>query len=119
MGTNTVDSILDGNALEENFVEFPPDPFHGKSLTSFNYATQKWEQTTVDNKGHHSFFVGEFKSNTMILIRNFLNAKGEKRQQRMTFYNITTSSLDWAFATSSDEGKTWNTLYTVHYKRQG
>jgi hypothetical protein len=118
MGTNTVDTILEGNAIEENFVEFPPDPFHGKSWTTFNAVTQKWEQTTVDNKGHHSFFTGEFKNDTMTLVRDFLNAKGEKRKQRMLFYNIAPNGLEWNFAVSANDGKTWATLYMVVYKRK-
>ncbi len=117
-GTNSVSKVLDGYAIEDDFIEFPPDPFHGKSLSSYNADTKKWEQTMVDNKGHHSLFIGEFKDGKMMLVYNYLNKKGEKRKQRTTFYNITSNSFDWLFETSFDEGKTWQELYKVHYKRK-
>ena len=117
-GESHVDTILDGYVIQEDFVEFPPDPFHGINLTTFNPDTNKWEQTMVDNQGHHSFFVGEFKENKMVFIRNFKNKKGENRIQRTMFYNISKNNFDWTFDASSDEGKTWKVFYTVHYVRK-
>ena len=60
-GVSNVDTVLDGYAIQEDFVEFPPDPFHGMSWTTYNTDIKKWEQTAVDNQGHHSLFIGEFK----------------------------------------------------------
>lgn len=117
-GVSTVDTLLDGYVIQEDFVEFPPDPFHGKSWATYNVDIQKWEQTMVDNQGHHSFFTGEFKDGKMTFIRNFKNKKGEDRIQRTTFYNITQSSIDWTFDASFDAGKTWNVFYNVHYVRK-
>lgn len=118
MGENTVTSILDGYAVQDNFVEFPPDPFHGVSISSYNSETNKWEQTMVDNKGHHSLFTGEFKEGKMILIRDYLNKKGEPRKQRTSFINITRNDFDWTFEISTNNGATWEVLYNVHYKRK-
>ena len=117
-GESTVDTLLDGYCIQENFIEFPPDPFHGMSWTTFNAETKKWEQTMIDNQGHHSFFIGEFEHGKISLIRNFKNKKGEDRIQRTTFYNISNDKFDWTFDASSDEGKTWNVFYNVHYVRK-
>src|SRR5689334_768348 len=54
-GESKVDTVLDDHAIQENFDEFPPDPYHSISFTTYNQDTKKWEQTLVDNKGHHSF----------------------------------------------------------------
>jgi hypothetical protein len=117
-GESNVDTILDNYAIEEDFLEFPPDPFHSINITTYNPDTKNWEQTMVDNMGHHSFFVGKFNDGKVALIRNFKNKKGEDRMQRITFYNINRDSLDWTFEASNDEGKTWNVFYTVHYMRR-
>jgi hypothetical protein len=117
-GESMVDTLLDGHVIQEDFVEFPPDPFHGISWTTYNPDTKKWEQTMVDNQGHHSLFTGEFKDKRMTLVRNFKNKKGEDRMQRTAFYNISAISLDWTFDASSDGGKTWNVFYNVHYVRK-
>jgi len=117
-GESTVDTLLDGYAIREDFVEFPPDPFHGISLTTFNSETKKWEQTMVDNQGHHSLFIGEFKENEMTFVRNYKNKKGEDRIQRTRFYNLSKNSFDWTFDASSDDGKTWNVFYNVRYVRK-
>jgi hypothetical protein len=117
-GESKVDTLLDNFVIEEDFVEYPPDPFHGISLTTYNEDTKKWEQTMVDNQGHHSFFTGEFKDGAATLIRNFKNKKGEDRIQRTKYYNISKNSFDWMFDASGDGGKTWNVFYTFHYVRK-
>jgi hypothetical protein len=117
-GESTVDTLLDGFAIQEDFVEFPPDPFHGISLTTFSAETKKLGQTMVDNQGHHSLFIGEFKENGMTFIRNYKNKKSENRMQPTRFYNISKNSFDWTFDASSDGGKTWNVFYNVHYVRK-
>ena len=118
MGESKVDTLLDGYVIQEDFLEFPPDPFHGISLTTYNADSKKWEQTTVDNQGHHSFFTGEFKDGTATLIRNFKNKKGEDRIQRTRYSNILKDSFDWTFDASNDVGNTWNVFYVVHYVRK-
>lgn len=117
-GESKVDTQLDNFVIQEDFVEYPPDPFHGINLTTYNDDSKKWEQTMVDNQGHHSFFAGEFKDGTAILIRNFKNKNGEDRIQRIRFYNISGNNFDWMFDASGDGGKTWNVFYTVHYVRK-
>jgi hypothetical protein len=117
-GESTVDTLLDGFVIQEDFVEFPPDPFHGLNLTTYNTDSKLWEQTMVDNQGHHSLFIGEFKDGAMIFLRYFKNKKGEPRIQRTKFYNISQETFDWTFDASSDGGKTWNLYYQVNYKRK-
>ena len=72
----------------------------------------------IDNQGHHSLFIGEFKENKITFLRNFKNKKGEDRIQRTMFYNISKNSFDWTFDASADDGKTWNVFYNVHYVRK-
>ncbi len=117
-GESKVDTLLDGFVIQEDFVEFPPDPFHGLSWTTYNTDTKLWEQTMIDNQGHHFLFIGEFKDGAIVFLRNFKNKKGESRIQRTKFYNISQNTFDWTFDASSDDGKTWSLYYQVHYKRK-
>ncbi len=117
-GESKADTLLDGFAIQEDFLEFPPEPFHSINTTTYNSEAKQWEQTMVDNMGHHSFFAGDFKDGKITLIRSFKNKNGEDRMQRVSFYNISSGSFDWAFDASNDGGKTWNTFYTVHYVRK-
>ena len=52
--------------MQEDFVEFPPDPFHGLNWTTYNHDTKKWEQTMVDNRGHSFFMLYIYKKNSPI-----------------------------------------------------
>lgn len=115
-GTNTVNSILDGCAIEENFNSDPGMDFKGKSLSVYNHRHKIWQQTWVDNEGFYMLFAGGMQKDKMILSRIDETTEGPLAQ-RMVFYNIQKDSFDWNWESSTDNGKNWKLNWEIHYTR--
>jgi hypothetical protein len=115
-GTNTVNSILDGCAIEENFNGNPGMDFRGKSLSVYNHKHKTWQQTWVDNEGFYMLFAGGMQKDKMILSRTVETTKGPLIQ-RMVFYNIQEDSFDWNWESSTDGGKYWKLNWKIKYTR--
>ncbi|MBA2681611.1 MAG: DUF1579 family protein [Ktedonobacteraceae bacterium] len=116
-GTNSIQAILDGHVILENFDADPAGSFRGMSFSVYDPAQNQWQQTWVDNQGGYLDLVGTYQNDTMILTRQAMTA-GKAVMQRMIFYNISTSQLDWDWQRSEDEGRTWKTLWHIHYQRK-
>ncbi|PYT28054.1 MAG: hypothetical protein DMG58_19110 [Acidobacteria bacterium] len=118
-GTNSIQRVLDGCAVEENFSGGAAMHLRGRSLSIFDTISGKWKQTWVDNEGGYLDFTGEFRDGQMILAREALRHNGQKVLQRMVFKNITPNELDWSWEASTDGGKTRRLNWPIHYKRRG
>ena len=116
-GTNSVRAILDGTVIFESFDAGPTDTFKGMSFSVYNLALGKWQQTWVDNQGNYLDFVGTYLDGKMMMERVVTLAK-KTIMQRMVFYNITDTSLDWIWERSEDQGAAWEPLWQIHYKRR-
>jgi hypothetical protein len=118
-GTNSIQRVLDGCAIEENFSGGTAMHLRGRSLSIFDTISGKWKQTWVDNEGGYLDFAGEFRDGQVILAREAVRRNGQKVLQRMVFKNITSNELDWSWEASTDGGKTWQVNWPIHYKRKG
>ncbi|HTK95707.1 MAG TPA: hypothetical protein VL382_08715 [Terriglobales bacterium] len=116
--TNHVVRLMDGCVTQENFDGRSSNGLVGMSVSSYFARGGKWKQTWVDNQGAYMDFVGEFKDGQMVLAREVTNPKGQKVGQRMVWKNIQPDSFDWSYEQSSDEGKTWNVVWPIHYTRK-
>jgi len=122
-GTNSIKAILDGRFIMEEFDSGPEESLHGISLSVYNTQTGKWQQTWVDNQGSYLDFVGGFRDGVMELRREMTVPAGEGEavrmvMQRMVWRDITAHSIEWDWERSEDRGATWQTLWTIHYKRR-
>ncbi len=117
-GTNVVTRELDGCVVEENFNGANSGGLIGRSVSVYNAHTGKWHQTWVDNQGSYIDLAGGWDGKQFHLEREFTNPKGQKILQRMIFKNITPNSFDWTWESSSDEGKTWQVQWPIHYERK-
>lgn len=115
-GTNTVTRVLGGCVIEENFNGGDSMSLRGMSVSSYRPETGKWYQTWVDNDGSYLDFVGGMQGDKMILQRS-ASRDGKVYLQRMVFHDIKPDSLVWDWQRSSDQGKTWENLWTIHYRR--
>lgn len=115
-GNNTINKILGGCVIAENFDGNPGVNFMGKSFSVYNKKKKIWEQTWVDSQGSYMLFTGGMNNDKMILSRE-VNTKKGSVQQRMVFYNITEKSFDWNWEMSLDKGKNWELNWQIHYKR--
>jgi hypothetical protein len=116
-GTNHVIRILDSCVVEENFSGGNDMHLRGKSVSLFDTRSGKWKQTWVDNEGAYLDFVGDFKNNMMTLSRAFTTPDGKPMQQRMIFKNLAGDEFDWSWESSTDQGKTWQVVWPIHYRR--
>lgn len=117
-GTNTVTRELGGKVIQERFDGRPSSPLVGLSVSTYDAKTDQWKQTWVDNSGSYLDFTGGLNPDgSMELWRGATDKAGEPILQRMLFYNIRADSLDWNWERSDDGGKTWKTLWKIHYER--
>ena len=117
-GTNSVQRILEGCIVQENFSGAAAMHLRGQSVSIFDASARKWKQTWVDNEGAYLDFVGEFKDGQMVLAREAIRPDGTKALQRMVFKNITHEEFDWSWEASKDGGKSWTVVWPIHYKRK-
>jgi hypothetical protein len=117
-GTNSIRRVMDDCVVEESFDGGDSMHLRGMSVSTYVARSGKWKQTWVDNEGGYLDFVGGFKDGQMILARETIGPDGTKMLQRMVFKNITPTELDWSWESSRDEGKTWQVVWPIHYKRK-
>ena len=117
-GTNTIAKILGSCVYEENFTT-SDGTFQGKSVSVFDSRNLIWKQTWVDNTGSYMDFTGGKYGDSVFFSRKVIDKKGTEHIQRMVFYDISANSLLWSWESSSDEGKSWNLLWKISYKRKG
>jgi len=117
-GTNNITQELDSCVIMEHFDSAPSGTFRGYSVSTYNLATQQWQQTWVDNSGGYLDFVGGMVGDSMILSREAVDKKGNDFLQRMVWYNITPDSLDWSWQRSNAAGEPWQELWNIHYVRK-
>ena len=117
-GTNSIQRLLDGCVVQENFSAQASGHLRGTSVSTFDANAGKWKQTWVDNEGGYLDFVGEFKDGQMILQREAVGKNGAKSLQRMVWKNIGANQLDWSWEASQDGGKSWQVQWPIHYKRK-
>jgi hypothetical protein len=118
-GTNHVEKILGGCAVQESFAAAGPQGLVGRSVSAYNPRLKIWEQTWVDNQGSYIALTGGIKNGAMTLTQRALGPDGKPHLARMVFLNIKPDSFDWHWESSADEGKTWKLAWAIHYKRKG
>lgn len=118
-GKNTIERILEGKVIKENFeaTSGALEGFVGKSYSVYNPKTETWHQTWVDSQGAYLDFVGKFKGDKRMFVRQTTDSSGSTVIQRMVFYNITPNSFTWDWEQSRDNGETWQLLWKIAYRR--
>ena len=116
-GSNTITAILDSCAIQEQFDGRPAMAFRGMSVSVYNVQKSVWQQTWVDNNGGYLDFTGALQDNEMTLSRK-TERDGKEIWQRMRFYDIRTNTLKWDWEISDDDGKTWQLMWQIFYKRK-
>jgi len=116
-GANTITSILNGCVIQEQFDGNPAMNFKGMSVSVFNEKKDLWQQTWVDNNGGYLDFTGGFQNDVMTLSRE-TERNGQEIMQRMRWYDIEKDSIKWAWESSKDGGKSWQTNWLLYYKRK-
>jgi hypothetical protein len=114
--TNSVYRDFDDRVIVENFDGRPSLELQGTSLSTFDVDEGCWRQTWVDNRGSYLDFRGEFRDGQMDL-RTERTVDGVRTLLRMRWFDISHDSLSWAWERSEDGGRTWESLWRLHYTR--
>jgi hypothetical protein len=115
-GTNSVRKILKGCVIEEHFEDKAGD-FTGQSASVYDAAQHQWRQTWVDDSAGYLVLTGGFTGGAdgkMIL----QTAVEKDATKRMVFHDIKPDSFEWDWESSKDGGKTWVTMWKIHYARR-
>jgi hypothetical protein len=115
---NHVRRILNGRVIEERFdgSQLSP-PLSGLSVSAYNRALGRWQQTWVDDEGNYLDFIGGWQGDRMVLSRT-AERGGRRVLQRMVWQDITPDRLTWTWESSADGGKTWRVLWELRYTRR-
>jgi hypothetical protein len=124
----SVTRTLDGCALVEHWqgeVSFfwegmqAPEPMTGLSVRAYDPQAGKWFIHWMDTRSPRfgAPYAGSFADGRGEFFRELDTPQGP-RLGRITFSDITADSVSWALAVSSDEGKTWQTLWTMTMARR-
>ncbi|MEO6690019.1 MAG: DUF1579 family protein [Dokdonella sp.] len=120
-GTCTMRQLMDGwGNVDDNVMSMPTGAYRGVGLRSYDPATGQWAIWWLDGrnpfgnldppvKGRFESGVGNFYSNDTL--------RGKTVRVRYTWSRITPTSAHWEQAYSPDSGQTWETNWTMEFRR--
>jgi tetratricopeptide (TPR) repeat protein len=115
-GTNSVQRILDGCVLLENWTSASGST--GKSFNFYDASTGKWQQTWVDSTGNVLNLNGEYKANALRFTGETRSRTGTRTMHHLTFFNLGPDRVRQLWEQSTDDGKTWNVVWDGTYIRK-
>jgi hypothetical protein len=120
-GTCSMRQLMNGWAnVDDNVFSVPSAEYRGVGLRSYDPKTGMWAIWWLDGrdpfgdldppvKGHFINGVGTFYANDTL--------NGKPVRVRYTWSHITTTTARWEQAYSPDGGKTWETNWTMEFRR--
>jgi hypothetical protein len=114
-GTNRIRSVLGGRVIEEQF-HSADMTLDGMSVSVYDEALDRWQQTWVDSQGSYIHLTGGWQGDRMELRAERLRG-GRVVLLRMVFDQIAADRLEWSWERSEDAGQTWSPLWQIHYQR--
>lgn len=125
--TTKVSQILNGGAIQENWegeVQFfwegmtKPERIEALSVRSFDAKTKKWTINWMDTRSpQFSVFEGNFANGKGEFFRKVASENGKQTIIRIIFSDIKTNSVRWDLAVSSDNGRTFSTLWVMEMRK--
>jgi len=115
-GTNSVQAILDGCAVAENWSGAGGGS--GRSFNFFNPATRKWQQVWISSTGSALEFVGEIKDGVMRYTGESTGPNGGRLLHRMSITNLSADRIRQLWEQSIDGGRNWNVAFDGTYVRK-
>ena len=114
-GSNRVERLLDGCALQEHWTA--ADGSKGTSLSSYDAVVRKWRQTFVDDTGQVLLLEGEFKDGKMVLQGEKTMGRQRSALQRIS-WQLAGDKVRQRWDISQDDGKTWSLLFEGVYTKK-
>jgi tetratricopeptide (TPR) repeat protein len=123
VGQSKIEMASGGCMILEHWTAVGGAPNTGKSMNYVNAATGKWEQFWIGSGGitvnnPQKFVNGEYRDGAMRFDFEQVTPQGQKQTGRFIFYNEAPDRVRQFNEVSSDNGKTWTTVYDFIYKRK-
>lgn len=115
-GSSVIQSIADGCGILENWSNAGNGG--GKSINFYDKYTEKWYEYWIGGNGVPLRYSGIYKDGALRYEGEAYNQNGKKVLSRLTFFNIDQNTVRQLAENSSDDGKTWTTLYDFKYVRR-
>ena len=116
VGHNTINRILGGCVIEENWTG--GTGFQGKSFNTYNPVDSSWNQVWVDVGGATYHFKGQFKDNVMQLKGTTVGRNGKKVLFDMSYTPQEDGAVRQLWKLSNDEGESWNVAFDGMYRKK-
>ena len=110
-GNNTIEVILDGCALSENWRGVKGG--RGHSYNAYDRERKVWHQTWVDRDGTVLLLDGGLQDGKMVL-----SGPSGATLNRITWEPHQDGSVRQLWETSADQGKTWAVAFDGLYRKQ-
>lgn len=116
-GENKIIILQDSCVIQENWTS-NASGFTGTSYNFYNPGTKKWQQLWLDNQGGNLQLEGHFNDGKMILKTNqLLNREGKMQIDRITWTPNKDGTVRQHWEATTDNGKTWTTVFDGLYKK--
>jgi len=116
-GHNSIQPILDGCVLQENWQGAGGGA--GSSFNFYNPQTKQWQQFWVWRNGTTLELAGGYADGKMTLEGVSKNREGNTVHNRITWYHNDDGSVRQHWQTSGDGGKTWKDSFDGLYRKKG
>ena len=122
-GRNRVAREFDGHVVVERFDSLSPERWSGMSVSVFDARDGRWRQTWVDSTGNYwALEEGRVHDDlTFEVDETEVREDGSRVdvRKRMVFSDIEGDSFHWRWERSLDDGTSWESLWTIDYRRGG
>ena len=109
-GTNRIDLILGGCALQENWSG--ARGLRGMSVNFFDADDERWHQTWIDAAGNALFLAGGLVDGVMVLEGS---GKGDARRSRISWSKLEAGRVRQLWEISTDAGASWQAAFDGTY----
>ena len=116
IGGNDVHPILEHCVVLENWRA--ANGGEGKSFNYFDTNLHRWRQVWMADSGGALDYTGEYRDGAMRFTGWTLDAKGNRVDQKLTFFNVAPDTVRQLFEASADGGKTWTATFDGRYVRR-
>jgi uncharacterized protein DUF1579 len=120
-GTCSNRGLMDGWAnVEDHTFNKPNGVSHGVGLRAYDPKTGQWAIWWIDGRAPHGNLdppvKGRFDKGVGTFYSDYVD-QGKPMRVRFIWSNITSTSARWEQAFSSDAGATWETNWTMDFRR--
>ncbi len=118
VGSSKIELVSNNCAILENWKSSKGS--EGKSLNYYSILDKQWHQKWIGSNGIPIEFSGIYNANAKALEYSGkgVGQGGVSLLNKLTFYHLSDTHVRQLWEQSTDEGKTWNTVFDGHYYRK-